>query len=31
VLVGNTCEKILDQVDCSMLAIKPDDFVSPLA
>jgi len=25
---GNTAEKVLQQVDCSILAIKPDDFVS---
>ncbi len=25
---GNTAEKVLQQVDCGILAIKPDDFVS---
>ena len=30
VLVGNTAEKLLDRVDCSILGLKPDDFVCPL-
>lgn len=30
VLLGNTAEKILDQCDCSILTVKPDDFVSPI-
>jgi nucleotide-binding universal stress UspA family protein len=29
-LKGNLAEGIMGQVDCSMLTIKPDDFVSPL-
>ena len=29
--VGNTAESILSQVDCSVLTIKPDGFVSPVA
>ncbi|MFT5052495.1 MAG: universal stress protein E [Chlamydiales bacterium] len=29
-LVGNTAERLLDRVDCSILAIKPRDFVSPI-
>lgn len=29
--VGNTAENILHQVDCSVLAIKPPGFVSPVA
>ena len=29
-LVGNTAEKLLDQVDCSMLTVKPRDFVCPV-
>lgn len=29
-LVGNTAEKLLDRVDCSILAVKPTDFVSPV-
>lgn len=31
VLLGNTAEKVLDTCDCSVLTIKPDDFVSPIA
>jgi universal stress protein E len=27
-LVGNTAEKIMDQLDCGVLVVKPDDFVS---
>jgi nucleotide-binding universal stress UspA family protein len=27
-LVGNTAEKVMDQVDCGVLVVKPDDFVS---
>lgn len=29
-LVGSTAERLLDRVDCSILAVKPDDFVSPV-
>ncbi len=29
-LVGNTAEKILDAVDCSVLALKPEGWVSPI-
>jgi universal stress protein E len=29
-IVGNTAENILQQVDCSVLAVKPDGFVSPV-
>jgi len=29
-LIGNTAEKILHRVDCSVLAIKPDGFVTPV-
>ena len=29
-LIGNTAEAILQRVDCSVLAVKPDGFVSPL-
>ncbi len=29
-LVGNTAERILPELDCSLLTIKPDDFVSPV-
>lgn len=30
-LIGNTAEHILDQVECSVLAIKPDGFISPVS
>jgi len=30
-LLGNTAEKVLSTCDCSILAVKPADFVSPLA
>jgi nucleotide-binding universal stress UspA family protein len=29
-LIGNTAEKILYRVDCSVLAIKPDGFTTPV-
>ncbi len=29
-LMGNTAEGILNQLDCSVLAIKPDGFVTPV-
>lgn len=29
-LLGNTADKVLDTCDCSILTIKPDDFVSPI-
>ena len=29
-LIGNTAERMLQAVDCSVLAIKPRDFVSPV-
>ena len=29
-LLGNTAEKVLDHCDCSVLAVKPDGFVSPI-
>jgi nucleotide-binding universal stress UspA family protein len=28
--LGNTAEKVLDTCDCSILTVKPDDFVSPI-
>jgi len=28
--IGNTAEEILDRVDCSVLTVKPDGFVSPV-
>ena len=30
-LVGNTAERLLDRVECSLLTIKPEGFVSPIA
>lgn len=30
-LVGNTAEQLLDDIRCSMIAVKPPDFVSPVA
>ena len=29
-LMGNTAEHVLDQVECSVLTIKPDGFISPV-
>ena len=28
--IGNTAEKVLHQLDCSVLAVKPDGFVTPV-
>ena len=28
--IGNTAEQVLEQVECSVLAVKPDGFVSPV-
>lgn len=30
-VIGNTAEAILNQVHCSILAVKPPDFVSPVS
>jgi nucleotide-binding universal stress UspA family protein len=30
VLLGNTAETVLDQVDCSLLTVKPSGFASPV-
>lgn len=30
ILLGTTAERLLGQVDCSILVVKPPDFVSPL-
>jgi len=30
-IIGNTAEVILNGIQCSVLAVKPDGFVSPLA
>jgi universal stress protein E len=29
-LVGNTAEQLLDRVDCSILAVKPEEFQTPI-
>jgi universal stress protein E len=29
-LIGNTAETIVNLVDCSVMAIKPDNFISTL-
>lgn len=31
VIIGNTAETILSQIQCSVLAVKPDGFVSPIS
>ncbi|MBQ4832222.1 universal stress protein UspE [Pseudoalteromonas sp. MMG010] len=30
-LVGNTAEHVIDSLDCDVLALKPDGYISPLA
>lgn len=30
-LIGNTAEHVIDQLNCDLLALKPDNFVCPLA
>ena len=30
-IMGNTAEQVLDAVRCSVIAVKPSNFVSPLA
>lgn len=29
-IIGNTAESVLDQVDCSVLTVKPEGYVSPV-
>jgi universal stress protein E len=29
-LIGNTAEHVIDKLNCDVLAIKPDGFVSPV-
>ncbi len=29
-MVGNTAERILNSIQCSVLALKPDGFISPI-
>lgn len=30
-LIGNTAEHVIDQLNCDVLAVKPDGYISPLA
>lgn len=30
-IIGNTAEHVLDRINCDVLAVKPDGYVSPLA
>ena len=30
VLTGNTAERLMPQVDCSLLVVKPEDFICPI-
>jgi universal stress protein E len=29
-MIGNTAEQVLDRIECSVLAIKPDNFMAPV-
>ena len=29
-LIGNTAEHVIDQLNCDVLALKPDGYISPL-
>lgn len=29
-LIGNTAEEVLNQVDCPVLTVKPEGFVTPV-
>jgi nucleotide-binding universal stress UspA family protein len=29
-VMGNTAERVLDRVSCSVIAVKPEDFISPI-
>lgn len=29
-LIGNTAQQILDRIECSVLAVKPDNFICPI-
>jgi universal stress protein E len=29
-LIGNTAERLLGRLDCSLLVVKPEDFISPI-
>lgn len=30
-IIGNTAEAVLNRIDCSVLAVKPASFVTPVA
>lgn len=30
-LLGNTAEQVLDRIECAVLAVKPDGFISPVS
>jgi universal stress protein E len=30
VMIGNTAERLLPEISCSLLAVKPKGFVSPV-
>jgi universal stress protein E len=30
-LIGNTAEQVIDQLNCDVLALKPDGYISPMA
>ncbi len=30
ILIGNTAERIIDTVDCSLLTVKPEGFITPI-
>ena len=30
VIIGNTAEKVLNRIECSVLALKPPGFVTPI-
>jgi len=30
-IIGNTAESILSDIDCSLLAVKPEGFVTPIS
>jgi len=29
-IIGNTAENILEEISCSLIALKPEGFVSPV-
>jgi len=29
-IIGNTAEHVIDRLDCDVLAIKPENFISPM-